>query len=133
MSGKPWNAERKAAFSVAMKQRWKRGAYDARRPAVIDGAERQARSGRMKRLNVRMRDDEALKRKCVRGQKRMRRSPQFRAVQSAVMTDIMARPELRRAARFHCIKINKNPKVRKRQWAGRRKSAQQTGETHGPL
>jgi hypothetical protein len=43
----------------------------------------------MRRLNARMRDDEALKAKCVRGQKRVRRSPGFRAVASAVMADIM--------------------------------------------
>jgi hypothetical protein len=35
----------------------------------------------------------------------------------------MSRTELRRQAKFHCITINKKPKVRKRQWAGRRRKA----------
>ena len=121
MSGKPWTSDRRAAFSASMRKRWRAGAFARRRPATISSAERSARSVRMKRLNARMRDDDILKNKCIRGQKRIRRSAGYRAIQSAVMTDVMAAPELRRAARFHCIKINKNPKVRKRQWAGRRR------------
>jgi hypothetical protein len=59
-----------------------------------------------------MRDDEELKGRCIRGMKRIRRSKSYRAIQAAVMAEIMKRPELRRRARFHCITINKNPKVR---------------------
>jgi len=123
VSGKPWTVERKAAFSLAMRKRWRGGVYARRSPARIDTAERAARSARMKTLNMRMRDDGALKRKCVRGQKRVRRSPAYRAVQAAVMTDLMRSPEMRRMARFHCVKINKRPKTRRRQWAGRRRKA----------
>jgi hypothetical protein len=122
MSGKPWTPERREAFSAAMRQRWRSGQYADRRPATITADERAARSGRMKRLNACMRDNEALKNKCIRGQKRVRRAPAYRSVQAAVMADVMSRPEMRRQARFHCIKINKNPKVRKRQWAGRRRN-----------
>lgn len=123
MSGKPWPPERREAFSLKVRARWRNGAFAKRRPATITDAERAARSARMKLLNARMRDDEQLKSKCIRGQKRVRRSASYRAMQSLVMTDVMARPELRRAARFHCIKLNKNPRVRKRQWAGRRRKA----------
>lgn len=123
MSGKPWTPERRAAFASSMSERWRTGVYAKRKPAVISPNERAARSARASALNIRMRDDEALKRKCVRGMKRVRRSPAYRAIQAAVMVDVMSRPELRRAARFHCIKINKKPKVRKRQWAGRRRRA----------
>jgi len=70
-----------------------------------------------------MRDDEQLKAKCIRGQKRVRRRPAFRDIQAAVMKDIMARPEMRRAAHTHCVKINKNPRVRRRQWRTRRRRA----------
>jgi hypothetical protein len=121
MSGKPWTPERRAAFSVHLKDRWSSGVYASRQAPTIDAAERYRRSARASRLNIRMRDDETLKARCIKGMKRVRRSADYRAIQAAVMTDIMARPELRRAARFHCIKINKNPKVRKRQWAGRRR------------
>ena len=120
MSGKPWTPERRFAFAAKMRARWRGGAYRRRRAPVISAAERAARSARMARLNARMGGDKALKRKCVNGQKRARRSPAYRAIQSAVMADVMSRPELRAKARDRCIKINTNPKVRVRQWAGRR-------------
>jgi hypothetical protein len=121
MSGKPWNAERKAAFRAAMRKRWRSGAYARRRPATIDETERARRQARMAALNLRMSHDEALKAKCVRRQKRARRSPAYRAVQSAVMRELMSSPEMRRTARYHAIRINKNARVRKRQWATRRR------------
>lgn len=121
MSGKPWTEERKAAWREVIRRRWRDGTYAARRPALIDERERAARSGRMARLNIRMSYDDDLKRRCVRGQKRTRRSPGYVAVQSAVMKDLMSRPEMRRAAKFHCVKINKNPRTRKRQLATRRR------------
>src|SRR6185312_11770232 len=123
MSGKPWTAERRAQFSAAMTQRWKRGDYAKRKPAEIDPTDRAARSARMRKLNFCMSYDETLKAKCVRGQVRVRRSPAYRAVQSAVLTEIMARPGMRHQARLHCIQINKNPRTRKRQWATRRRRA----------
>lgn len=86
-------------------------------------AMRAASSERMSRLNARMRDDAKLKQKCIRGQKRARRQPAYRAIQSLVMKDIMARPGARSRARRHCVAINKDPKVRRRQWAGRRRKA----------
>jgi len=125
MSGKPWTPERKAAYRIAVRKRWRQGIYARRRAAVITAAEHEARSARMKALNRRMQHDDALKAKCIRGQRRVRRSPQYRAVQAAVLKDIMSRPEQRRRARFHCVRINKNPLVRRRQWAGRRRKAQQ--------
>lgn len=82
---------------------------------------RAAKSAHMKALNARMRTDEELKARCVAGQKRFRRSPMARAIASAEMKKKMQRPEMRRAARYHCIKINKNQKVRRRQWATRRR------------
>jgi len=130
MSGtrEAWTPERRAAQAARMRERYrnpsarrKQAEHLARvraRPEV-----RAAASARMKRLNARIRDDDKLRGKVIRGQKRVRRSPQYRAMQSLVMTDVMSRPENRRAARFHCIRINKNPKVRKRQWAGRRRKA----------
>jgi hypothetical protein len=90
----------------------------------ISAAERARRSARMKSLNMRIRDDDALRVKVIRGQRRVRNNPIYKLIQAAVMKDIMSRPDMRRAARNHCIKINKNPKVRKRQWAGRRRKAQ---------
>lgn len=37
-----------------------------------------------------------------------------------VMRDTMSRPELRELARAHAARINRDPDVRQRQWAGRR-------------
>lgn len=82
---------------------------------------RATKSAMMKALNARMRLNEDLKRKCVAGQKRVRREPAYRAIQSLVMKDIMSRPGARSRARRHCVAINKDPKVRRRQWAGRRR------------
>jgi hypothetical protein len=85
--------------------------------------ERKAASAeRMKRLNERMRTDPALKTKCVKGQKRARRKPGYRAMQALTMAETMARPEVREKARQHACKINRDPEVRKRQWAGRVRS-----------
>lgn len=122
-----WTPERRLAFAKHMKARWRDPAYRdlvvrRRRERGPQSSERRAAASvRMKLLNARMRDDEKLKNKCIRGQKRVRRSPAYRAIQSAVMKDIMARPDLRRAARFRLIKLNKDPKVRRRQWASRRR------------
>lgn len=123
-----WTPERRAAHAARLKQRWRDPTYRAaqaekRRAAMRDPRRRAQASARMKTLNLRMRHDEELKAKCVRGQKRVRRAPAYRETQALVMADIMARPEQKRRARFHAIRINKNPKVRKRQWAGRRRKA----------
>lgn len=124
-----WTPERRAAQAERMRQRFKDPAHRAAHAAKMakamqDPARRAASSARMKKLNARIRDDDTLRAKVIRGQKRVRRAPQYRAIQSAVMKDLMARRrELRRGARFHCISINKNPKVRKRQWASRRRKA----------
>jgi len=130
MSGKPWSAERKASFAAMVRKRWRTGVYARRLIAQIADAERQARAERMRALNRRMQHDEQLKAKCVRGQRKVRRSPDYRAIQSALMKDIMARPELRQRARFHCVRINKNPKVRRRQWAGRRRKQKARTDDH---
>lgn len=121
MSGKPWTEERRAAWGPQVRARWRRGIYAKRSPARISEQDRAGRSARMKALNVRMRDNDGLKAKCIRGQKRTRRNGAYRQVQAAVMKDVMARPEMRRAARNHCIRINKNPRTRRRQWATRRR------------
>lgn len=138
MSGKAWTEDRKVAQSKRMKARWRNPEYRAAQTAK-NGANnrnpvrRADASGRMKRLNARMRDDDKLRHKCIRGQKRVRRSPEYRAIQSAVMADIMSRPEMKRAARLHCKKINRNPRVRRRQWAGRRKKKAQRNSLSAPL
>lgn len=132
MSGKRWTPERKAAHAARMRERWRRSVYAKRAAPTIGEAARAARSARMKCLNDRMRDDKELKRKCVRGQKRVRRTQSYRAIQSAVMTATMARPELRALAAEHAARINKDPTVRRRQWAGRRRKkwlAQATAES----
>lgn len=121
MSGKPWTEERKAAYAEHVRQRWRSGVYTRRRPPTLSEAERQARVARMHRLQIRLRDDERLKARQTRAVTRTRRSPEARAIAAAVMTDRMKDPELRRRARFHCVRINKNLKVRRRQWAGRRR------------
>jgi hypothetical protein len=128
MSGKPWTRDRRTTQSRRMRRRMRKPQQREKQRVSMTArmqstAQRLASSMRMKVLNARMRADEKLKAKCIRGQKRVRRSPGYRAMQSLVMKDVMARPEMRRTARFHCIKINKNPRVRKRQWAGRRRRA----------
>jgi hypothetical protein len=82
-------------------------------------------SGRMQLLNLMMKRDPALKARCVAGMTRVRRDPTYRAIQSAVMKEMMSRPEMREQARQHAVRINKNAAIRKRQWKGRRRKAQQ--------
>jgi hypothetical protein len=121
LSGKPWPPERKAAQAARLRDRWRRGAFRKRKPASIDDAERAARSARMAALNARMCEDRALKRKCVAGQKRVRRRKRYRALQGGRMRALMRdRPELRELARTHAARINRDPNVRRRQWATRR-------------
>lgn len=123
-----WTPERRAAQAQRMRNRFRdpaeREKQRVRATALMADPERRAAaSARMKRLNARMRDDEVLRAKCIRGQKRTRRAPAFRKMQSLVMSELMARPDMKRMARFHCLRINKNPKVRRRQVAGRRRKA----------
>nr|WP_311538547.1 hypothetical protein [uncultured Bradyrhizobium sp.] len=127
MSGKPWSAERKAAHAKRMKARWSNPAYRSaqvgRLRALNNGATaRAAASERMRQLNERMRSDDALKRKCVSGMTKSRRDPAYRKMQSLVMAETMSRPENKAKAREHCASINRDPKVRDRQWAGRRRN-----------
>ena len=138
MSGKPWNEERKAAQARMMRQRWADPVYAATVLARLEAARnsdagRATASARMKALNVRMRDDEKLRAKCVRGQKRVRRSPAYRAMQALVMADVMSRPANKEKARKHCRRINRIQRVRRRQWAGRRRKAAKRKElqSHG--
>lgn len=126
MSGKPWTPERKAEHAKRMKARWRNPTYRKSQStknllAMADAQRRAAASERMKRLNEQMRSDEALKKKCVAGMTRSRRDPAYRAIQSLVMTETMARPALREIARQHACVINRDPDVRERQWAGRRR------------
>lgn len=121
MSGKPWTSERKAAWAKIVKAWWKAGVYRRRKRRVCTEAERAASSALMKALNIRMRDDNELKGRCVRGMRRAKRSRAYRDVQAAVMRETMKRPEMRRGARYRIIAMNRNPKMRKRQWAGRRR------------
>jgi len=87
-----------------------------------------APSDRMASLNERMkRKNSAARRRRIEGQKRVRQDPAYRAVQAAVMRDVMSRPEMREAARAHAATINRDPEVRRRQWAGRRAKAQERG------
>lgn len=132
-----WTPERRLAHAKRLRTKWRDPNYRARQSksrakAMECPLRRAASSTRMKILNQRIRNDDALRNKVIRGQKRVRRSPEYRAMQSLVMKEIMSRPEQRRRARFHCIKINKNKNTRRRQWATRRKKAAQairaTGE-----
>jgi hypothetical protein len=134
MSGKPWTPERKARFSRQQKARWRDPKLrKAQAERMADPAKRAASSERMKRLNDRMREDKALKKKCVRGMKRVRRSAAYRAIRSLVMRKTMARPENREKARLHACKINRDPKVREKQWAGRRRKQLEASAPQAPL
>ncbi|MBR0855518.1 hypothetical protein [Bradyrhizobium liaoningense] len=126
MSGQPWSHEQKAAHAERMRLHWADPAYrewlTAKSQARSTTPEaRAAASERMRKLNERMSADPALKRKCIAGQKRVRRSKSYRQMQSLVMTETMARPENREKARQHACKINRDAAVRKRQWDGRRR------------
>lgn len=121
-----WTPERRRAQGKRMKKRMRDKTVRAETLARLekansDPANRAAASVRMKQLNNRMSTDDKLKAKCVRGQKRVRQDPTYRAIQSAVMTDIMSRPENKAKARNHVTKLNKDPEARRRQWAGRRR------------
>lgn len=137
MSGKPWSDERKAAFSRQQKARWRdpklrKAARDRGRKAMADPAKRAAKSELMKAFNERMRTDEALKKKCVKGQKRVRRRKAFRTKRSAQMREMMAKPENRARARQHAIAINRDPEIRAKQWEGRRRKALQPQAWEAP-
>lgn len=121
-----WTPKRRRAQAKRMKKRMQDQTVLAEtlerlQVARDDPANRAAASDRMKQLNNRMSTDEKLKAKCIRGQKRVRRDPAYRSVQSVVMADIMSRPENKAKAREHVTKLNKDPKMRRRQWAGRRR------------
>lgn len=81
----------------------------------------------MKLLNQRIRDDAELRGKVIRGQRKARSAPGYRAMQALTMRETMKRPELRRLARFHCAAINKCPDVRRKQWATRRRRKAEKG------
>lgn len=125
-----WTPERRRAQGKRMKKRMRDKTVRAEtlarlRAANDDPANRTAASVRMKQLNNRMSTDDKLKAKCVRGQKRVRRDPVYRATQALVMADIMSRPENKAKARKHVTKLNKDPEARQRQWAGRRRKKQE--------
>jgi hypothetical protein len=137
MSGKPWSDERKAAFSEQQKARWRdpklrKAARERGRKIMTDPAMLAAKSELMKALNERMRTDETLKKKCVKGQKRVRRRKRFRAKQSAAMRQMMRKPENRERARQHAIAIDRDPKIRAKQWASRRRKAMQPKPVQAP-
>lgn len=129
MSGRSWTPERKAAFAKATRERQRdpkvREAMSKRATASMANPTRRAAAAeRMKLLNERMRTDKALKKKNIAGMKRTRGKKSFRAKQARIMTETMARPQLREKARQHACDINRDPEVRKRQWAGRRRKQQ---------
>ncbi len=135
MSGKPWTPERRAAFSKQQKLRWRdpalrEAARQRATKAMADPTKRAQASARMKRLNEQMRSDAALKKKCVRGMKRVRREPSYRAMQALVMKDTMSRPENAEKARRHACEINRDPEVRRRQWAGKVRNGTQPKPPH---
>lgn len=107
-----WTLERRARQAEIMRAR-NRDRHFLRRKATsyISPEEREARRARMKKLNQRIRDDADLREKVIKGQKRVRREPAYRAMQAEVMRDLMARrPDLRRRAKWHCVEINKKAK-----------------------
>jgi len=88
-------------------------------------------SHRMARLNHRMkRKNSAIKRRCIEGMRRVRQDPTYRAIQGAVLREIMARPGMREKAIAHAVAINRTPEVRAKQWVTRRakKAAASQGE-----
>jgi len=117
-----WTPERKVKQAEIMRRRNREPHFLKRKAhSFISPDERSARSGRMKRLNQRIRDDHALRAKVIRGQKRARSDPAYRAMQALTMADLMeSRPDLKVRAKYHCKKINRNPETRRRQWATRR-------------
>jgi hypothetical protein len=137
MNGKPWSPDRKLAQAKRMKARWSNPSYRSaqvgRLRLLNNGPEaRQQAAQRMKQLNERMRSDKALKKKNVAGQKRARRDPAYRAIQSLVMAETMAQPEMRELAREHCRQINRDPKVGKRQTRGKRRKQELAEATRIP-
>jgi hypothetical protein len=89
-------------------------------------------SYRMGQLNHRMkRKNSAIKRRCIEGMRRVRQDPTYRAIQGAVLKEIMARPGMREKAVAHAVAINRTPEVRAKQWATRRtKKTSQRAEAH---
>jgi hypothetical protein len=78
-------------------------------------------SYRMAELNRRMkRKNSAIKRRCIEGMRRVRQDPVYRAIQGAVLREIMSRPGMRAKAIAHAVAINRQPDVRAKQWATRR-------------
>jgi hypothetical protein len=137
MSGKPWTPKRKAEHAKRMKARWRNPKYRRDQAAkssaaMADALRRVAASERMKALNERMRSDHALKKKCVKGMTRARRKPRYRAIQSLAMRETMTRPELREQARQHACAINRDPEVREKQWAGRRRKLPEAAAPQAP-
>lgn len=81
-------------------------------------------SDRMRTLNQRMkRKNSAIKRRCIEGMRRVRQHPSYKAVQAAIMRELMKNPEFRQKAIEHAVAINRRPEVRAKQWATRRAKA----------
>lgn len=106
-----WTPERRARASALARAKFADPAYrEAHRRRSIEANGRPHRraqsSAWMKQLNQRIRDDDNLRRKVIRGSKRARANPAFKAIQSAVQKDLFVRrPELRIQARYHMLGI----------------------------
>jgi hypothetical protein len=48
------------------------------------------------------------------------------------MKEVMSKPERREQSRQHCIAINRDPEVRKRQVAGKRRTQKLAGQNPAP-
>lgn len=120
--------ERRAEHGRMMRKKWRDPEYRRRKTEaatlqMADPAQREVARGTMKRLRIRLRDDERLEAKRSRRAKASLTDPAYVAVQSEVMKDLLARPDIKRASRFRLIKMNRNPAIRKKQAAGRRRNA----------
>lgn len=85
----------------------------------MSAEQRALKAKQMRELNERMRTDVELKARTVAGAVRARQDPAYKAMQALTMADVMSRPENKEKARQHACRINRDPDVRERQWAGR--------------
>jgi hypothetical protein len=124
--GNGWTPKRRATQSWRMRERWadpdfhERRSENIRAAIMADEAYRAKKSGIMKELNGRLRDDEQLDRKRISGLQASWTPPR-RAAEAAVMADRHARdPGLRRAGKFALLKFHRiGGKTGKRRRVGR--------------
>jgi hypothetical protein len=119
MAGKPWSDEQKAAHAERMRQKWQDPeyrAFHARKSGPMSPEAKAAAAERMRKLNERMKTDADLKRRNHEALVAARQDPEYREIRSILMTETMLlNPEMRERARQHCVNMNRDPSVRKKQ------------------